>query len=404
MDVNNANIRAPKSAQEIEHDILGVLFPTPFACAKLTALPQGTTNFVFRGTLTEPVPVSSDEDHAVSEKIETVIVKHVEKHTRLNPALRLDSLDGFEPSILSHLRQFRWEESSGSTSSAKSSSGQLGGHVRVPHVLFAGQDTFVVEDFGQDTKDMAAWLLGPEPELRHKAKSVGQWLKAFHRWAIEPSQEKLVARLAENSAMGEFRIDIMYRGISAVCEKLGLLDGDTITAFKEVEALILHEFAERDPGKATGEEWGPIHSDFWTGNVLVPTPEGSGRRPYFSVIDWEFAHLGFRAYDLGHMTGDLIEKHQLGRLDGFTAAFGGFVEGYSNISRDMAFRTLIHAGAQLICWYFRGPKKGLHDDEIRRIIKLGRDMICYGIKRDEYWFRDNGFGPIISTPHVEQQL
>jgi hypothetical protein len=100
------------------------------------------------------------------------------------------------------------------------------------------------------------------------------------------------------------------------------------------------------------------------------------------------------------MIGDLIEKHQLRRSDILWRAAESFVEGYGPISRSMAFRVLIHSGAHLINWWVRGPKEGLSDQEIRRIVKLGRDMVCYGVKTNEQWFRDNELGFIFG---VEQK-
>lgn len=113
-----------------------------------------------------------------------------------------------------------------------------------------------------------------------------------------------------------------------------------------------------------------------------------------SVVDWEFAHLGPRAYDLGQMIGDLIEKYELSGDLIFKRAIDSFVEGYGGVSWKMAFRALIHAGAQLVNWHIRGPKVGLSDDEILRIVKMGRDMIEWGLKENELWFRDRGLGRI----------
>lgn len=94
------------------------------------------------------------------------------------------------------------------------------------------------------------------------------------------------------------------------------------------------------------------------------------------------------------MIGDLIELTQLRQLDSFSCAIKSFVEGYGSMTRKMAFRVLIHAGAHLAGWYVRGPKRGLDKDEIRRIVKLGRDMVCFGIIENEQWFRDNELGVI----------
>lgn len=129
-------------------------------------------------------------------------------------------------------------------------------------------------------------------------------------------------------------------------------------------------------------------------SVLIPSTDGSSDNPSFSVIDWEFAHLGPRAFDLGHMIGDLIEQVQLGKAESFEYAIIDFIQGYGPIGRNMAFRALVHAGVQLMGWYVRGPKTGLREEQIRCIIRLARDMICFGMKKDEQWFRDHELGAI----------
>lgn len=112
------------------------------------------------------------------------------------------------------------------------------------------------------------------------------------------------------------------------------------------------------------------------------------------MIDWEFAHLGPRAFDLGHMIGDLIQQVQLGKGDCFGRTISDFLEGYGKVSHQVAFRALVHAGVQLMGWYVRGPRSGLGEEGVRRIVKLARDMICFGMKRDEQWFRENNLGDI----------
>jgi thiamine kinase-like enzyme len=72
-------------------------------------------------------------------------------------------------------------------------------------------------------------------------------------------------------------------------------------------------------------------------------------RPAY-VIDWEYAHYGRRAYDLGQMIGDLYERKHFKGADRTLQAINGFIDGYGLIDDDLAFRTAIHAGIHMIGW------------------------------------------------------
>jgi hypothetical protein len=78
---------------EITARIMQRLSKTPYACSALTRLTNGTTNFVFRGTLTQPLDLSSEQD--IKERIsaaiiQTVIVKHATAFSPLNKVLPID--------------------------------------------------------------------------------------------------------------------------------------------------------------------------------------------------------------------------------------------------------------------------------------------------------------------------
>jgi hypothetical protein len=107
------------------------------------------------------------------------------------------------------------------------------------------------------------------------------------------------------------------------------------------------------------------------------------------VIDWEFTQFGHRAYDLGQMIGDLYERKHFNDVDGALAAINGFIDGYGGVGEELAFRTAIHMGVHLICRYNRrpptGPAKGT-PEQVSSAIKLGRDFVVKGFKKDKDWF------------------
>jgi len=72
---------------ELSAWILQTLSHTPYACLSLTRLSNGTTNFVFRGILTQPLPSRVAERAAAAL---TIIVKHSTDFVAVNKDFPLD--------------------------------------------------------------------------------------------------------------------------------------------------------------------------------------------------------------------------------------------------------------------------------------------------------------------------
>lgn len=127
-------------------------------------------------------------------------------------------------------------------------------------------------------------------------------------------------------------------------------------------------------------------------SVLLPkTPwqePGAGTNKLF-IIDWELAQYGHRAYDLGQMIGDLYERKIFRDIDIVMPVMQGVMEGYGELSDDMAFRTAIHAGVQLIGWYNRRPPTGplmAPAEVVVAGLTVGRDLILKGWEKDRKFF------------------
>lgn len=131
-------------------------------------------------------------------------------------------------------------------------------------------------------------------------------------------------------------------------------------------------------------------------SVLVPnTPSLEAQEPggaRIHIIDWELSQFGHRAYDVGQMIGDLYERKHFNGVDGAVWAIQGFVDGYGILSEDMAFRTAIHVGIQLLGWYIRrhpaSPLNGT-PDQITGAAKIGMDFILKGWEKDRAWFESS---------------
>lgn len=93
---------------------------------------------------------------------------------------------------------------------------------------------------------------------------LGAWLRAFHAWAAEPQQEKMRKATAENRPMRELKRMITYDAVLGVLENYPeLLTGHKET-LETIRDAMGKEF-EKMPGEETGEDWGVIHGDYWSG-------------------------------------------------------------------------------------------------------------------------------------------
>ena len=116
-----------------------------------------------------------------------------------------------------------------------------------------------------------------------------------------------------------------------------------------------------------------------------------------SIIDWELAQFGHRAYDLGHIVGDLCEQKHFNDADGAMSCVRGFVEGYGGLSDELAFRTAIHVGTQLIGGYYRRPKRGgvaAPEDMVVDMLRFAKDFVVKGWERDMGWFEGSILAPL----------
>ena len=124
---------------------------------------------------------------------------------------------------------------------------------------------------------------------------------------------------------------------------------------------------------------------------IPPPAEGSIDKPFKScIIDWEFVQFGHRAYDFGELIGDLYERVIFNDAQSPHHLIDGLIRGYGPINSDMAFRTAIHAGVQVLGWYIRrhpdSPVTGT-PAQIDEAIKFGTDCIVKGLQKDEVWFK-----------------
>ncbi|KAK1750911.1 kinase-like domain-containing protein [Echria macrotheca] len=361
--------------------VLDALSRTRYACSTLTPLSGGSANFVFRGELRTPI----------DPETKTVIVKHSTDFLLVNRDFNIDlSRCSAEATILRALN---------------------GADYQLPFIAprllhyDAETNTQVHEDFHDavlldptvlhSSGVVLSW--GSDSFAKQIGSRLGSALRAFHDWAAQPEQSPLRSEIWRNEPMRKLKHDTTYVNFIRMLENFpSLLDGCR-KSLEQVQAMAADEFAKSPADMEGDPDWGLIHGDFWLGNALV-NPDHS---EHLVLIDWELAQFGHRAYDLGQMVSDLVEKQM---LDGLSAEMAwtleGFARGYGSISEDLAFRTAIHAGARYLYWYVRrppGPELRADPDRLLRMMRFGRDMILKGWERDRGWFLQTDLAPLFGS-------
>ncbi|KAI0460556.1 kinase-like domain-containing protein [Xylaria acuta] len=360
-----------------------VLSETRYACSSLMQLTNGTTNFVFRGELAQPI-----FDEATGNTASTVIVKHSLEHAALNKDLPIDASRAlYEVAMLDALNDLP--------------SGIIG--IKAPrlHLFIRDTNIQILEDFAA-TVDLKSLFVSPNPNriltpllAASVGHDIGSWLRSFHDWSMSPNGR--LKYIGDNEPMRKLKYAITYGAYLKVLENYfpDLLDGHG-PPLEQVRNAATREFGEVPEHGDGDNNWGIIHGDFWTGNVLLPRDVSSSGTQHpggvkLFIVDWEFAQFGHRAYDIGQMIGDIYERGHFSEAEGAIPAIEGFVKGYGGLENDeLAFRVAIHAGVQLIGWYIRRAPTAPLPFPLERVtdaMRIGRDWILKGWQKDRKYFK-----------------
>lgn len=133
-------------------------------------------------------------------------------------------------------------------------------------------------------------------------------------------------------------------------------------------------------------------------SILVPdlatlTAQNPDSPIPLAIIDWEFSQFGHRSIDLGQIIGDLYELYHYRGTETALWLIKGIVAGYDTLSEELAFKTAIHTGVHLICWYMRRDPNGPLGHPLEKVeaaMKIGVDFIVKGWKKDRKWFEGKG--------------
>lgn len=128
-------------------------------------------------------------------------------------------------------------------------------------------------------------------------------------------------------------------------------------------------------------------TNHYNNSILLPNASNPDESPVtIFITDWELSQVCIRALDLGQMIAELYELKHFKDIDAGVWILQGFVAGYHlPLSDEVAFRTAIHVGVHLVCWGSRVPDWGTQE-QVRDLVKIGRDFIVKGWEKDRKWF------------------
>jgi hypothetical protein len=146
--------------------------------------------------------------------------------------------------------------------------------LRTPHLYFSDlkTNTHVLEDLSGSidlktvSKSFTASNDLPQPISIDIGRALGVWLRKFHSWTSEGSQAALQKEISENEPMRKIRYDISYGAFIDIVQKFPEVwetEGYS-KALEEVKIMATAEYA-KSTEDASGENWGIIHADFWSG-------------------------------------------------------------------------------------------------------------------------------------------
>ncbi|TVY83243.1 4-hydroxytryptamine kinase psiK [Lachnellula suecica] len=355
------NPMATLSPDEMLREVQASLENSQYACTSLTKLTGGTANFVYRGSLVQPLQDGN----------ETVVIKHTEPYSASNTSFKLSSTRcDFEQTILTALQALPPVSHSGIT-------------VQTPKIysFSLSTNTQIYSDL-PDSTELKTYVLThalTESQCSRLGCSLGKWAKAFHEWAAAPAQKEVRESMKGNTEMKELKYMINYTTLVATIANFPSILGECKSVFEAI-AMDVRERLDNEEGSL-------IHGDFWSGNVLLknaPFPELEEPLKLF-VIDWELSHLSDLVFDLGQMFAELFELKHFKDIDAGIWLIEGFMKGYGKLNEDMAFRAAIHVGVHLICWGSRVQGWG-SKEQVEKVVEVGRGFVVNGWEKDRRYF------------------
>jgi 5-methylthioribose kinase len=245
---------------------------------------------------------------------------------------------------------------------------------RPPRLLDIDRDrhVLVMEDVGSH-EELGAWLRSAN-DARSVADELGRFVGRLH--AVSRRHPGL-AHDFDNMAVQRTRHEVQYRAVRDFAERAGLENAAEIG----VRCVELGERFQR-PGVCL------IMGDLWPPSVLVAGED-------VRVIDWELAHFGNPAQDLGHLAAHLWMQAECAETPAVAARikdcaetfFAAYLRALGSlrsllVADSVVEGACVHFGAEVLMRTFGPFSAGyVYDDEpphgpaVRRAVRAAADHI-----------------------------
>ena len=142
--------------------------------------------------------------------------------------------------------------------------------------------------------------------------------------------------------------------------------------------------------------------------MLLAQPQEAGPGiPSLYVIDWEYAQHGHRAFDLGQMVGDFLERHHFASSPLAIPMLESFVSGYGPVDEDTAFCTAMHAGAHMLGWFTRRDINGPLPAPLgvcTEFVEMAVGLLVKGWEGDRNWLEKSAVGCLFEAVEGKSRM
>jgi aminoglycoside phosphotransferase (APT) family kinase protein len=317
----------------------------------------GTGNFTFRVHLSGPAPSPS-----------SVILKHSTGYVASIPAMAFD-IDrwGFERKALEVLPSLA--------------------PVHLPEIFAADDENHVLimadlndgSEKGQHSVSTLKELILAEEKLEEKlateiAVLLAQFMKQLHQFGGDDANKKDF----ENPTARQMCVFRTWTRL--------------LPALKEAKAVpanheqIVDEICQLKAADIGTNKTTIVMGDFWPGNILVRLT-GDRKLDKIFIVDWELAHLGDPASDLGQFLAEVEIAGEFSKNNEVAAKaiLSQFVDEYrSDMSdiekRRIGKRTMVYTGAHEVTW-IRAARWTSDEELVRKYCKRGAISMMIGSGR-----------------------
>lgn len=259
---------------------------------------------------------------------------------------------------------------------------------------FPPTNTSVIQHIGNSTTIKAALLEESIPLTiaNTLGRALARYSLELYSWSRDSSQAALRNKVSAVEWSKEISFAVTYGHILQVADLYPSILNPHRDAMKK-----LFERAKKDYFEEN-EEWGMIHGDYWTGNVLVPKsfPE-EGAQVKMYILDWEVTKISLPCFDIGQMLAELYLPVLFNDKLAGQAIIDGLCEelmGSEYMEID-GFREGVaaHFGVHLLVWPY---KMGWDKERLEECLKLGGEFIQRSVDVDLEWLKGSCLGALFS--------